>query len=79
MTVGEKVVHKIKQWLIPPDPSTNYNNGLRNLHRETATWLLDGRIFQDWHLTGSLLWIHGKRMFLETWPLFIPNVPHHWY
>ncbi|KAH9172803.1 hypothetical protein EDB89DRAFT_2095778, partial [Lactarius sanguifluus] len=56
----EEVLQKLKGWLSPPDPSTNYNIGLRDLHEATATWFLEGRIFQEWHSTGSLLWIHGK-------------------
>jgi hypothetical protein len=59
------VLYKLKGWLSPPDPSTNYNIGLRDLHKKTATWFLEGGIFQEWHLTGSLLWIHGKRAFLH--------------
>ncbi|KAH9003601.1 ankyrin repeat-containing domain protein [Lactarius hatsudake] len=56
----EEVLQKLKGWLSPPDPSTNYNIGLRDLHKETATWFLEGRIFQEWYSMGSLLWIHGK-------------------
>ncbi|KAH9033931.1 hypothetical protein EDB85DRAFT_2289282 [Lactarius pseudohatsudake] len=56
----EEVLQKLKGWLSPPDPSTNYNIGLRDLHEATATWFLEARIFQEWHSTGSLLWIHGK-------------------
>ncbi|KAH8987696.1 hypothetical protein EDB86DRAFT_2098025 [Lactarius hatsudake] len=59
----EEVLQKLKRWLSPPDPSTNYNIGLRDLHEETATWFLADRVFQEWHSTSSLLWIHGKRMF----------------
>ena len=61
----EDVLQKIERWLSPPDPSKNYNVGLRELHKETATWFLEGRIFQEWHSTCSLLWIHGKRAFME--------------
>ncbi|KAH9172792.1 ankyrin repeat-containing domain protein [Lactarius sanguifluus] len=50
----------LKGWLSPSDPSTNYAIGLRDLHKETATWFLEGRIFQEWYSMGSLLWIHGK-------------------
>ena len=64
MVIGEEVLEKLKRWLTPPDPSTNYTIGLRKLHKETATWFSEGRIFQEWHSTGSLLWIHGKRTFL---------------
>ncbi|KAH9047977.1 ankyrin repeat-containing domain protein [Lactarius deliciosus] len=56
----EEVLQKLKGWLSPPDPSTNYVIGLRDLHEETATWFLEGHIFQEWHSAGSLLWIHGK-------------------
>ena len=64
--VGKEMLQNFKEWLSPPDPSTNYAIGLRDLHEETATWFLEGRIFREWHSTGSLLWIHGKRMFVET-------------
>ncbi|KAH9030407.1 ankyrin repeat-containing domain protein [Lactarius pseudohatsudake] len=56
----DEVLQKLKRWLSPPDPSTNYNIGLRDLHEETATWFLESRIFQEWYSMGSLLWIHGK-------------------
>ncbi|KAH9047945.1 ankyrin repeat-containing domain protein [Lactarius deliciosus] len=56
----EEVLRKLKGWLSPPDPSMNYNIGLSDLHKETLTWFLKGHIFQEWYLTGSLLWIHGK-------------------
>ncbi|KAF8267107.1 hypothetical protein EI94DRAFT_72539 [Lactarius quietus] len=61
----EEVPQKLKGWLSPPDPSTNYNIGLRDLHEETAIWFLEGDVFQEWHSdsNGSLLWIHGKRTF----------------
>ena len=64
--LGEGVLQKVKKWLSPPDPSTNYNIGLRDLYEESATWFLDSLIFQEWHSTGSLLWIDGKRAFVEV-------------
>jgi hypothetical protein len=51
----------LKTWLSPPDPSTNYELGLEAYHRGTATWFIEGKTFQEWDSTGSLLWIHGKR------------------
>ena len=66
MVIGAEELQKLKQWLSPPDPSVNYNVGLRDLHEETATWFLEGAIFQEWHSISSLLWIHGKRAFLEN-------------
>lgn len=70
--IGEDVLQKLKRWLSPPDPSTNYNIGLRDLHEETASWFLQGRIFQEWYLTGPLLWIHGKRMFPRSLAFTFP-------
>jgi hypothetical protein len=64
--LGEGVLQKLKKWLSPPDPSVNYNIGLRCLHEETAIWFLDSPIFQEWHSAGSLLWIDGKRAFVES-------------
>jgi hypothetical protein len=72
MVTGEGMLQKLRGWLSPPDPSMNYNIGLRDLHEETATWFLEGRIFQEWHSTGSLLWIHGKRTFLGSLPFPYP-------
>ena len=63
--IGEELLQKLKEWLSPPDSSTNYIIGLRNHHERTATWFFEDPIFQEWHSTGSLLWIHGKRTFLE--------------
>ncbi|KAF8269492.1 hypothetical protein EI94DRAFT_954120 [Lactarius quietus] len=69
------VLQKLKEWLSPPDPSTNYNIGLCDLHEETATWFLDGPIFQEWYSTGSFLWIDGKCAFVETFCLLSLTAP----
>jgi hypothetical protein len=61
--VSEKRVReKILKWLSPPDPSTNHNIACSTHHKKTATWFFQGSIFQEWKSTGSLLWIHGKRL-----------------
>ena len=75
--IGEEVLQELKRWLSPPDPSTNYNIGLRDLHRDTTTWFLESPIFREWHATGSLLWIHGKRTFMESSRLLIHDDSHH--
>ena len=51
-----------RKWLAPPDPSTNHNIACGTHHKKTATWFFQGRIYQEWRSTGSLLWIHGKRL-----------------
>jgi len=59
-------VHK---WLSPPDPSKNHNIACGTHHKKAANWFFQGRIYQEWKSTGSLLWVHGKRSFS---PLFLP-------
>jgi hypothetical protein len=53
---------EVQKWLSPPDPSTNRNAALQALHEGTAKWFLLGKTLETWKSSGSLLWIHGKRM-----------------
>ena len=62
ITSGTQLRETIHKWLSPPDPSTNHNIACGTHHKKTATWFFEGSIFQDWKSTGSLLWIHGKRL-----------------
>ncbi|KAH9069606.1 hypothetical protein EDB83DRAFT_440420, partial [Lactarius deliciosus] len=50
----------LRRWQSPPDPSTNHNIAGDRQHEGTAEWFLDSNQFENWKLTGSLLWIHGK-------------------
>jgi hypothetical protein len=59
---GNQLRDSIHRWLSPPDPSTNHNIACGTHHKKTATWFFQGSIFQEWKSTGSLLWIHGKRL-----------------
>jgi hypothetical protein len=59
---GSQLREGIQKWLTPPDPSTNHNIACDTHHKTTATWFFQGNIFQEWKSTGSLLWIHGKRL-----------------
>ena len=59
---GNQFRESIHKWLSPPDPSTNHNIACGTHHKKTATWFFEGSIFQDWKSSGSLLWIHGKRL-----------------
>ena len=61
--LGNQLRESIHRWLSPPDPSTNHNIACGTHHKQTATWFFQGSIFQEWKSTGSLLWIHGKRLF----------------
>ncbi|KAH9069508.1 hypothetical protein EDB83DRAFT_2551109 [Lactarius deliciosus] len=50
----------LRKWQSPPDPSTNHNIVGDRQHEGTAEWFFESSQFEDWKLTGSLLWIHGK-------------------
>ena len=63
---GNQLRDSLRQWLSPPDPSTNYNIATDAHHIGTAQWFFQGSIFKDWQSTGSILWIHGNRTFLLT-------------
>ena len=52
----------IHRWLSPPDPSTNHNIACGTHQKKNASWFFQGTIFQEWKSTGSLLWVHGKRL-----------------
>jgi hypothetical protein len=51
---------QIKDWLSPPDPSTNYNKALQQRQEGTGTWLLQSEEFTQWNTRqNSLLWLYG--------------------
>jgi hypothetical protein len=63
MFVGDERHKQSQQWLSPADPSNNYNIARDTYHEGTATWYIQGTAFREWEMRGSLLWIHGKRIF----------------
>jgi len=63
---GNQLRDSLRQWLSPPDPSTNYNIATDAHHIGTTQWFFQSGIFKDWQATGSFLWIHGNRTFLLT-------------
>jgi hypothetical protein len=72
MFAGEQLQDKSREWLSPEDPSTNYNIARKAYHDGTATWFIQGTTFREWEMTGSLLWIHGIRMYFPTLRLYLP-------
>ncbi|KAH9035901.1 hypothetical protein EDB85DRAFT_2112683, partial [Lactarius pseudohatsudake] len=50
----------LREWVFPPDPSTNHNIACDLHHGGTAQWFFQGSMFGKWKSTGSLLWIYGK-------------------
>ncbi|KAF8343241.1 ankyrin repeat-containing domain protein [Amanita rubescens] len=53
-------IDRYKQWLAPPDPSTNLNNALKNHLSNTGSWLLNCPAYLEWkQRDNSFLWIYG--------------------
>src|SRR6266436_2942924 len=69
---GNQLRQDLRRWLSPPDPSTNHNIACGAHHEGTATWIFQENIFKEWRSTGSLLWIHGKRMSSTLFNLAAP-------
>ena len=61
---GNQLIQLLRSWLSPSDPSTNHNIAQKAQHSGTTAWLFAGQIIIKWKSTSSLLWIHGKRVFL---------------
>ena len=61
LPLGDRLREKIKKWLCPPDPSINHNTACKAHKDGTATWFLEGSMYNKWKATGSLVWIHGNR------------------
>ena len=60
MNWANSTIDKYKQWLTPPDPSTNLINGLKNHLSNTGSWLLNSPAYLEWkERDNSFLWIHG--------------------
>ncbi len=59
---GNELRKDLRRWISPPDPSVNYNAACKAHYTDTAVWCTQGETFADWKASGSLLWIHGKRM-----------------
>ncbi|KAJ0133227.1 hypothetical protein HZ326_23694 [Fusarium oxysporum f. sp. albedinis] len=53
-------VAEIKDWLSPPDSSTNANHARKLRHEGTGEWCLNSAAFREWE-TGSRrhLWLYG--------------------
>ena len=70
-TAGKELRESLKKWQSPPDPSTNHNIAGDRQYEGTAEWFIDSDTFEKWKVAGSLLWIHGKRMFIFRMPSVI--------
>ena len=53
----------LRKWIAPPDPSVNLKTASGAHQAGTAAWCTEGITVANWRKSGSLLWIHGKRMY----------------
>ena len=60
--IGNLFQRDVQCWLSPLNPSTNHKMALGQRLDGTGSWFTQSTTFQEWKVTGSLLWIHGKRM-----------------
>ena len=53
---------KIRDWLSPCDPSTNFNRAIEAQHRGTGQWFLDLPEYAKWKTDhNSFFWAYGIR------------------
>jgi hypothetical protein len=71
---GDQLRQDLRRWLSAPDPWTNHNVARKSHYRGTATWFTQGQTFAEWKSTGSLLWIHGMRAYLQLLSLLLPLI-----
>ena len=62
MFTGNQMRQDIENWLSPADPFINFNTANEAHYGDTAEWFTQGSIFKNWKESGSILWIHGKRI-----------------
>lgn len=53
-------IEKLMKWLIPPDPSTNFNKALRERHQDSGQWFLRSPEYTGWKKERkSSIWLNG--------------------
>ncbi|KAF8196084.1 ectomycorrhiza-induced ankyrin-domain/NACHT-domain-containing protein [Pholiota molesta] len=55
----DQLARDIRQWLSAPDSSKNYNDAREKHQKDTCTWFLDGKRFQELQEKAGFLWIKG--------------------
>jgi hypothetical protein len=63
--VGDHLRWDVQHWLSPPDPSTNHSFVRKARLSGSAAWFFESNALAEWKASGSFLWIHGKRMYVE--------------
>jgi Cdc6-like AAA superfamily ATPase len=56
----DEIADKIRRWLSPPDPSTNYSKALEQRQDDTGLWILESDRYVKWTTdAASFLWLYG--------------------
>jgi hypothetical protein len=71
--IGNLSRESLRQWIDPPDRSSNFYAASDAHHEGTAVWCIEGKTFANWMTSGSLLWIHGKRKYITTAVVIVTN------
>lgn len=51
---------KVRTWISPPDPSTNFNKALVQRQQGSGQWFLKGEAYKAWKIErNSFLWLNG--------------------
>jgi hypothetical protein len=58
--MGTQIRANLLKWQSPPDPSIDHNFASSY---GTAEWFFEEDMFKEWKVSGSLIWVHGKRIF----------------
>ncbi|KAL2202471.1 hypothetical protein CC79DRAFT_1313249 [Sarocladium strictum] len=54
-------VNDVREWLSPPDPSTDFHEALKQRHANTGKWFLQSKKYQDWRTTShAFLWLYAR-------------------
>ena len=46
---GNDIRNRFRKWIVPPDPSVNYNAASDAHHEGTAEWFTNGNTVSDWN------------------------------
>ncbi|KAL6808739.1 pfs domain-containing protein [Trichoderma camerunense] len=53
-------LQELRRWLSPPNPSENYNNGIKQRHGDSGQWFLQSEEYSSWKSRpNSFLWLQG--------------------
>jgi hypothetical protein len=76
---GNEARHNLQKWISPPDLSGNYDAACDSHHEGTVAWCTQGDTFNRWSESGSLLWIHGKRIYVLQASVSLSLLTTSWY